>query len=792
MRVWNSIISWKKGKLFLWFFMSYTLILIIPIGIISYIVFGKLLGTLEEETIKSNITIINQARDTIDMNLKQLDQIAFELSNNTSIYEFTSSRETDVVEANIKLKSIIRDINISSANVTKSLSETIVIYSLKNDIFVSNATKYEPEFFYDTYMRNVSLPYPDWISQVKSVSGRQFWPSVNTVGASKMGQKIITYLQPLTQYGISNHAILISLLPEDKIWNFFGRGEMDAKSYRAILDKDNKLISSAPDSTEPVKVNYAEIFQSGRDHMFFKYNGKKYIAISTVSQVFGWKYVTILPVIVLMEKISYLNILFSIALLICILLGLSLSYVFSVQNYKPISSTLQWIMINRKDRTVKQRGEYETILSNIQGMHTENHRLEDQLHKQLPVLKVHFLLRLMKNNTIDTGELNELLAFYTISFPYASYMVAVVSIDDFSGFVGKETVAGKSRARFVVCNVGEDMVNWAGRGFALEIEEDKVALLINRDADSEIPEDHTLDGMLRKLRDFLSTKFNIEISIGVGNRYSNLEMIHQSYNEAMIALNDGLIRGRSVINHFEQTRRNSNQFNYPPEKENQLIVCVKTGDSAAVESLLTQIYVINFVERKLSTEMVNCLLYSIVSTSFRILEEIQLDYRDIFDEETDVFQEINHSKDVEAIFTKIQLVFGRLCGLINAKKAKGNVQMRESLIQYMLGYYSDKELSLAKTADYFSMSPPYLSTFFKQQTGYNFTDYLNRLRIQQAKELLADEKHTIQEIAHRIGYNSANTFIRIFKKYESVTPGQYKESCRVGVASETSETFSAG
>ncbi|MCS7460770.1 helix-turn-helix domain-containing protein [Paenibacillus doosanensis] len=778
------MIHFQKRKLFLRFFVSYTLILIIPLGMISFIVYGKLLGTLEEETVSSSITSINQARDTIDMNLKQLDQIAFELSNNPNVYEFTSDREPDIVEANIKLKSIIRELNIASTNAIKSFSDEIMMYSLKNDIIVSNVTKYDPDFFYETFMRNAAIPFSDWISRLRSAKERQLWPVVNTMGANKSGKKLITYLQPLTQYGMSNHAVLISLLPEDRMWDFFGRGEMDGRSYRAILDRNNQVITAAPGSIEPVPVNYDEIFNSGQDHMFFNYDGKKYIAISTISSAYGWKYVTILPVSVLMEKISYLHILFSVALFICVVLGITLAYIFSVQHYKPIRNTVQWILTNRKDRTVKQKGEYETILSNIQGMHTDNHLLESQLHKQLPVLKVHFLLRLLKNNTIDFDEVNELLEFYGIRFPCGCYTVAVLNIDDFSGFMQRHSSTGKSRPRFVVCNIGEEMIRSIGDGFALEIEEDKVALLINHDAAAETAGAHPLDHLLQQLKEFLNKKFNIVISIGVGSGCPSLEMVHQSYNEAIIALNYGLIRGRSRINYFEQTRSNPNHFYYPPEKENHLIVCVKTGDFPSVQGLLDQIYEVNFRERKLSPEMANCLFYGMVSTFFRILEEIQLDYRDICDDDTDVFRDINHSKDVEAIFLAILSLFDRLCSVIHEKKAKGNHHLRDSCIQYIAGHLSDKELSLNKVADYFQLSSPYLSTFFKQQTGTNFSDYLNRLRIQRSKELLASEDDPIQEIADQVGYNSANTFIRIFKKYESVTPGQYKESLRIGKVSD--------
>ena len=79
-------------------------------------------------------------------------------------------------------------------------------------------------------------------------------------------------------------------------------------------------------------------------------------------------------------------------------------------------------------------------------------------------------------------------------------------------------------------------------------------------------------------------------------------------------------------------------------------------------------------------------------------------------------------------------------------------------------------------ADQFHLSGPYLSRYFKDQMGMNFADYLCRLRIAQAKELMKDSSLSIQEISARVGYNSSNSFIRTFKRYESVTPGQFRET----------------
>jgi AraC-like DNA-binding protein len=56
------------------------------------------------------------------------------------------------------------------------------------------------------------------------------------------------------------------------------------------------------------------------------------------------------------------------------------------------------------------------------------------------------------------------------------------------------------------------------------------------------------------------------------------------------------------------------------------------------------------------------------------------------------------------------------------------------------------------------------------------TDYINSVRLRKAKELLHDNNLTINEIAKMIGYGTAARFIRVFKKGEGITPGEYRNS----------------
>ncbi|MUP45597.1 AraC family transcriptional regulator [Gramella sp. BOM4] len=93
--------------------------------------------------------------------------------------------------------------------------------------------------------------------------------------------------------------------------------------------------------------------------------------------------------------------------------------------------------------------------------------------------------------------------------------------------------------------------------------------------------------------------------------------------------------------------------------------------------------------------------------------------------------------------------------------------------------YLDPNLSLESLADALNMSPSHLSRIVNSTTDYNFPDYINSLRIQQAKKLLQDNefcRYTIVSIGLECGFNSKSTFYTAFKKFTSKTPSQFRES----------------
>ncbi|TRO66399.1 helix-turn-helix transcriptional regulator [Christiangramia sabulilitoris] len=93
--------------------------------------------------------------------------------------------------------------------------------------------------------------------------------------------------------------------------------------------------------------------------------------------------------------------------------------------------------------------------------------------------------------------------------------------------------------------------------------------------------------------------------------------------------------------------------------------------------------------------------------------------------------------------------------------------------------YLDPSLSLDKLAEEMDLSPSNLSRIVNSFSGHGFPDYINSLRIEQAKKLLRDDDfcmYTVVSIGLECGFNSRSTFYSAFKKFTSTTPTEYRES----------------
>lgn len=131
------------------------------------------------------------------------------------------------------------------------------------------------------------------------------------------------------------------------------------------------------------------------------------------------------------------------------------------------------------------------------------------------------------------------------------------------------------------------------------------------------------------------------------------------------------------------------------------------------------------------------------------------------------------NSDLIAAMHILQLLTEAVLNAENDESSEGSNKIQD-IAQYIDEYY-DQDIDLDMLSSYFSISKSYLPKVFKAQIGCTPTEYLSRVRIQSAKELLRRTDAPVRDIARMVGIDNFSYFIKLFKKYESFTPLDFRK-----------------
>lgn len=109
---------------------------------------------------------------------------------------------------------------------------------------------------------------------------------------------------------------------------------------------------------------------------------------------------------------------------------------------------------------------------------------------------------------------------------------------------------------------------------------------------------------------------------------------------------------------------------------------------------------------------------------------------------------------------------------VSGYKNSNSSEIVETAKRYIEQNYT-KEISLEEIAGHVSVSSFYLSRIFSKREGMTYKDYLIKLRMERAKQLLKEGKKSIKEISIDVGYIDQNYFSRAFKKYYNKSPKEF-------------------
>lgn len=107
------------------------------------------------------------------------------------------------------------------------------------------------------------------------------------------------------------------------------------------------------------------------------------------------------------------------------------------------------------------------------------------------------------------------------------------------------------------------------------------------------------------------------------------------------------------------------------------------------------------------------------------------------------------------------------------KEKKAAMKRLEQAFDYIDTHYCEK-ITLEEVASSVYMSANYFSSYFRKVTNISFSDYVTRMRINHARELLREGKKNVTEIAMECGFNNISNFYRLYKKHVGKTPKDEK------------------
>lgn len=275
-----------------------------------------------------------------------------------------------------------------------------------------------------------------------------------------------------------------------------------------------------------------------------------------------------------------------------------------------------------------------------------------------------------------------------------------------------------------------------------------------------------LHEVINKLQDFLAI-----ICIGGIGLSVSLDKLELSYNHAKEAICEQFLRGHEKVYKYKKVSGKS------IDEEIKRIYNCKAFETYLEQCNVKQVitYVEELFKQIIQDEIIKYYHFNyIIMDMYMKLKSLAIEksgdsYQDWFDVNcfTKNFLEYRNIEEVKKeLLIIIEGVF-KYRG-----EMRTGIQIAESVLVRIDNQY-DEEISLSIVAAQYHINPEYFCRVFKEHTGYNFSDYITRVRIKKAIELLNTTPFKIGKIANMIGFKDAKYFSKVFKKELGITPKKY-------------------
>ncbi|WP_195575310.1 helix-turn-helix transcriptional regulator [Paenibacillus sp. 1001270B_150601_E10] len=724
---------------------SYTAIIMIPIIIFSAVSVYQSIREDQKQQYQKHALDAKRIADSIDNKLIELKNLGKTMSNEAWLIKLIQN--TNIYESEFDFLSMLEIRNNLNQDINSLgvLSFGMLIFPEKDQVLSSWGTYASEDFFkhvavIDSATKQEiedSLQTPDYF-RILHPAKVSLWGH---------GKSVIPVIQSLE---VVNHprAVLVLFIDSAYFSNYLQRfGGAEYKNLRISNDE-------------------AVIYFQAQGTPSSKSLDEKTYSIELASEVSKWKY----EVAYIDPRWIWVHHLLGPLLVLGLLLALGIccTLLLTKLTYQPLRMLLNKLSGKLKDeafKTIPATGsEYSYIEKSFDRLLDENQKLQQAMKDFESAARSNMLLRLLKGYFPDEQQLNRLHHFgipYTDDMHYCTILISFHAVQEHTH------LDSLWKIEMATMMIVEDMMSRTHMNYELfEVAHADYGLILS--SSCPIEDEGWVGQITAELSAAIGRVCGFQPDVLHGSLEKGIVGISKSYYAAQERLQVILFSKEHKIQEPEATIQHAIHYYYPTDWEVQLINNLKIGNLDTSIQILHEIMMEN-EKRQLSEGSTVKLISSLMETMLRVLQELNLDtgiYVKQFDNRV-------AAADPSAMWSYVFEMGTLICERKQYSNTSSSLEVGSKMLQYVNENYTNVDISLKQLSERFQLSVSGVSKLFKENTGINFYDYLCRLRMEMAKELLRESNYRIDDIAHQVGYENVYSFKRAFARYEGIKPDEY-------------------
>jgi AraC-like DNA-binding protein len=770
--------SMKKIPLVFELFISIVLVLIVPLMLTTYLNSEKIIEYSENEIAQSAEVNLKSVRKINEMMTDSIKKEIINLSTDTNIKQLENLKSYDMEKSNVEsiLKFNKVDNLIKGLAYPDSRIHSIYFYMQDADYIITsnNSTvrldQFNDKDWMETYTKNMKTGQQDvWMSR------RIYNEKGSIVRESESNySNVISYLYTLTPITTNIKGVLVVNLYESAFSKIINNPEFDQNGNTFIINQDGQVVAHVDKNSFRQNLSdndYIKKILGSTETLGYvieKSSGDRTIYVYYKTKFNNWIYVSSHSLDLLMDKANNLktqNILITMAIMF---LDMMLVYAISKKISGPINSLVRDIKNKQGFELNDSKNELVFLSKAFEQIVQQESKLTSLLELSRSSANELYIMDLLNGNLgkyTGTKEEREL-------FKYIHFVVAMLTIDKEDMFLSKYTPEQRYYLRSLLIKKCEETFVDEFQCRAITYDNNTLAIIINLETYDCTKTDKLLKASFNSISEMAFGLIGNTISVGIGGCHSNLEGIKESSIEATEALKRKLIKGNNSIIFWNVDMFENNKYFYPYNREKHILNYLSLNNFNDIEPEIAEM--INEIK---STPAISCdnaiqIFNQLIGSTVKYLVEANVNISDIFGNIYNVYRQISSKETLEDIEQFFIEFYSEIVKYTSERKVSDTKHI-DRILEYINMNYRN-EIDFEQMATDIGISYSYIRKIVKEVTGKSLLDYVNILRINEAKRLIRQTDMTITEIASNLGYNNIQSFSRFFKKYEGITPGEFR------------------